>query len=89
MRLDTFLRNSGLVGRRPVAKRACDEGRVEINDRPAKAGAEVRVGDRITVRLGMSVSRHEVVALPPRPVAKARRGECVRLISTDKVDWET
>lgn len=89
MRLDLFLRNSGLVPRRPVAKRACDEGRVEINDRAAKPGAAVRVGDQVTLRLGMTVSRHEVLGLPPRPVPRAKRDECVRLISTDKVDWDT
>lgn len=49
MRLDKFLKTSRLVKRRTVAKEMCDAGRVSINYRPAKAGAEVKVGDIITI----------------------------------------
>ncbi len=88
MRLDLFLKSTGIIARRPVAKRACDEGLVEINGKPAKASAAVGDADVITVRIGMRVTQHEVLQVPQRPVPKAERDKYVRLISTEKVDFD-
>jgi ribosomal 50S subunit-recycling heat shock protein len=52
MRLDKFLKVSRLVKRRTLAKEVCDQGRVQVNGRPAKAGTNVSVGDRLTIRFG-------------------------------------
>lgn len=52
MRLDKYLKVSRLIKRRTVANEACDAGRVKINDKVAKAGAEVKVGDVITIGFG-------------------------------------
>ena len=52
MRLDKFLKVSRVIKRRTVANEACDAGRVKINDWPAKASAEVKVGDIIEVQFG-------------------------------------
>jgi ribosomal 50S subunit-recycling heat shock protein len=52
MRLDKYLKVTRLIKRRTVANDACDAGRVSINDRPAKASAEVKVGDKITINFG-------------------------------------
>ena len=52
MRLDKYLKVSRLIKRRTVANSACDAGRVMINDRPAKASADVKVGDVISVSFG-------------------------------------
>ena len=52
MRLDKFLKVSRVIKRRTVANEACDAGRVKINDRPAKASAEGKVGDIIEVQFG-------------------------------------
>lgn len=52
MRLDKYLKVSRLIKRRTVANEACDGGRVSINGRPAKASAEVKVGDEIVIRFG-------------------------------------
>lgn len=52
MRIDKFLKNSRLIKRRTVAKEACDKGLVKINDKVAKAGDEVKVGDTISLTLG-------------------------------------
>ena len=41
MRLDKYLKVSRLIKRRTVANEACDGGRVMINDRVARASAEV------------------------------------------------
>ncbi len=52
MRIDKFLKNSRLIKRRTVAKDACDQGRVSINDKIAKAGSEVEVGDIVHIEFG-------------------------------------
>lgn len=52
MRIDKFLKNSRLIKRRTVAKDACDQGRVSINGKTAKAGSEVEVGDVIHIEFG-------------------------------------
>ena len=41
MRLDKYLKISRLIKRRTVANEACDAGRVMINDKVAKASAEM------------------------------------------------
>ena len=45
MRLDKFLKVSRVIKRRPVANEACDNGRVSINGKIAKASTDVKVGD--------------------------------------------
>ncbi len=52
MRIDKFLKNSRLIKRRTIAKEACDSGKVTLNDRLAKAGTEVKVGDIIKLEFG-------------------------------------
>lgn len=61
MRLDKFLKVSRLIKRRTVANEACDAGRVLINDRPAKASANVKAGDVLTVRFGNKDVKVEVL----------------------------
>ncbi len=53
MRLDKFLKVSRLIKRRTVANEACDAGKIEINDRVAKASSTVKEGDVITLKMGM------------------------------------
>ena len=48
MRLDKYLKVSRLIKRRTVANEACDAGRVLLNDKVARASAEVKAGDVIT-----------------------------------------
>lgn len=52
MRLDKYLKVSRLIKRRTVANEACDNGRVMINDKVAKASSEVKVGDVIKISFG-------------------------------------
>jgi ribosomal 50S subunit-recycling heat shock protein len=52
MRIDKFLKVSRLIKRRTVAKEACDQSRITINGRPAKAGSGVDIGDIITIQFG-------------------------------------
>lgn len=52
MRLDKYLKVSRLIKRRTVANEACDAQRVSLNGKPAKASAEVKVGDIIEIQFG-------------------------------------
>lgn len=61
MRLDKYLKVSRLIKRRTVANEACDAGRVTINDKPAKASAEVKIGDIIEIGFGTKAVRVEVL----------------------------
>ena len=63
MRLDKYLKVSRLIKRRTVANEACDAGRVLINGNVAKAGTNVKVGDRITIQFGNKDVSVEVVAV--------------------------
>lgn len=63
MRLDKYLKVSRLIKRRTIANEACDAGRVTINERPAKASAEVKAGDIIAIRFGDKEVRVEVLAV--------------------------
>ncbi len=63
MRLDKYLKVSRLIKRRTVANEACDAGRVMINDRPAKASAEVKAGDIITIAFGNKDVKVEVLTV--------------------------
>ena len=60
MRLDKYLKVSRIIKRRTVAKEACDGGRVTINGKTAKAGAEVKEGDVMEIRFGNRVGRYEI-----------------------------
>lgn len=61
MRLDKFLKASRLIKRRTVANEACDAGRVLVNDRPAKASAQVKAGDVLEIQFGSKSVRVEVL----------------------------
>ena len=66
MRLDLFLKMSRLIKRRSLAKEICDAGCVQINGRIAKAGAEVKQGDVLTVDIRDHLLRARILRLPQR-----------------------
>ena len=61
MRLDKFLKVSRLIKRRTVANEACDNARVTVNGRPAKASYDVKVGDRLQIQFGQKTVCVEVL----------------------------
>ncbi len=63
MRVDKFLKNSRIIKRRQVAKEACENDRVKINDKIAKAGSEVEKGDIIEITFGKSILKVKVLDL--------------------------
>jgi ribosomal 50S subunit-recycling heat shock protein len=63
MRLDKYLKVSRIIKRRTVANEACDNGRVMINGKVARASAEVKVGDVIEIAFGTKSVKAEVLAI--------------------------
>lgn len=61
MRLDKFLKVSRLIKRRTVANEACDAGRVLVNDKPAKASVNIKIGDTIEIQFGTNSVKVEVL----------------------------
>lgn len=61
MRLDKYLKVSRLIKRRTVANEACDSERVMINNKIAKASANVKVGDIINIKFGNKEVNVEVL----------------------------
>lgn len=73
IRIDKFLKNSRIIKRRTVAKKACDQGKVLVNDKTAKPGDEVEIGDRITVNIANSSKDYEVLMLKDNVQKKGAR----------------
>ncbi len=61
MRLDKYLKVSRLIKRRTVAKDVCDGGKVKINQKIAKAGSTVTIGDIIEITFGQRKVQAEVL----------------------------
>lgn len=80
MRLDKYLKVSRLIKRRTVANEICSAGRVFLNGKAAKPGAEVAVGDRITLVFGTGETTVEVLSIQ-ETVRKNEAGELYRICS--------
>ncbi len=52
MRLDKYLKVARIIKRRTVANDACDNARVTVNGRPAKASYDVKPDDIIEITFG-------------------------------------
>lgn len=63
MRLDKYLKISRLIKRRTVANEACDAGRVLVNDKPARASYDVKVGDVLEIHMGERVLKARVLSV--------------------------
>ena len=60
MRLDKYMKVSRLIKRRSVANEACDNARVTVNGRDARASYQVKIGDVIEIAFGNRTLRVEV-----------------------------
>lgn len=73
VRMDTWLWAARFFKTRPLAKRACELGRILSNGQSAKAAREVRVGDKLRITNDGGDFQIEVLLLSevrgPAPVA--------------------
>lgn len=79
MRIDKYLKVSRLIKRRTLANEACDQERVKVNGRTAKAGTEIKAGDIIEIRFGNNLTRVEVTSTAEH-VGKAESREMYKIL---------
>ena len=82
MRLDKYLKVSRIIKRRTVANEACSGGRVTLNGKVAKPGAEVKVGDMMTIRFGDKLGKYEILSIA-EVVRKDSAADMYRIVSED------
>jgi ribosomal 50S subunit-recycling heat shock protein len=70
LRLDKFLKVSRVIKRRTLAKEVCDGGKIMVNGRVAKAGLEVKPGDRVDIQIGNRNLSFEIVEIKETVPAK-------------------
>ena len=82
MRLDKFLKVARIIKRRTVANEACDAGRIKVNDKVAKASAEVKQGDTIEIQFGTKSKEVKVEVLNvENTVRKEEAAQMYRILS--------
>ena len=70
MRLYKYLKVSRIIKRRTVANDACDNALVTVNDRPAKASYDVKVGDILTITFGSRTVKIRVLDVSEHALKK-------------------
>lgn len=83
MRLDKYLKVSRIIKRRTVANEACAGGRVTLNGKVAKPGAEVNIGDVMTIRFGNRYGQYEILSVA-ETVRKEGAADMYRILSEDE-----
>jgi ribosomal 50S subunit-recycling heat shock protein len=82
LRLDLYLKRSGLVKRRSLAATLCDNQYVNLNGRPAGPGKAVKVGDRLEIRYARKKVLVEVTEIP----GKGKRTECYKVLDEQVIE---
>ena len=82
MRLDKYLKVSRIIKRRTVANEACAGGRVTVNGKVAKPGADVKPGDVLTIRFGEHLGTYEVLSTA-ETIRKEQADQLYRVIEED------
>ncbi len=60
MRLDKYLKVSRIIKRRTIANEACDNGRVLVNGKTARASYDVKIGDILEISFGERLFKAKV-----------------------------
>ncbi len=82
MRLDKFLKVSRIIKRRVVANKACDNEKVLVNNKTAKASLNLKVGDVIEIRFGNKILKIEVLSLM-ETVGKKNAASMYKIVSEE------
>lgn len=80
MRLDVFLNTCCLVKHRSEAKRACDNGIVQVDGQIAKAGRALHAGQQVRIAFADRLLEFEVLDVPRGNVSKKDASMYYRVI---------
>jgi ribosomal 50S subunit-recycling heat shock protein len=87
MRLDLFLKASRLSGRRTLAQKLCDAGRVSINGNSAKSSHAVKAGDEIVIRRNHTLTTVRVLNVPTaRQTSRKEATGLYEILSEEMLD---
>ena len=81
MRLDNFISDVGIIKRRTIAKQLADGGHVKVNDRRAKPGQKVKVGDSIEITGKTHIKVRILKELAGRSVPKDAREDYFEILN--------
>jgi len=82
IRLDVFLKKTGLLKRRSLAQTFCEAGAVSVNGHPAKSGKLVRAGDRVQID---SWNRRLLLLVRALPGGGGKReGKCYEVLEEER-----
>jgi len=84
MRLDKFLKVSRLIRRRTEAKKACLAKCVRINERIAKAGDEIKIGDEIEINFANKILQAKVLDVPLKNIPADKASSLYEVIKEIK-----
>lgn len=88
MRLDLFLKVTRLIKRRPLAKEAAEAGCITRNGQTAKAGDDIKAGDRLVIDLANRHVELEVLAEPPKQLRKEDVDGYIRITAAHNPNTE-
>ncbi len=88
MRIDLLLNKLCLTKTRTIAKTACDKGLVSINDKTAKASAEIHAGDLVHFKLYGFDHEIRIERVPTGNVAKKDAAEYYTMLSRTEISPE-
>jgi len=86
VRVDLALKRLLLVKSRTEGKEACDVGAVRINGQPAKASAELRVGDRMSVAYAHRTLEIELLEEIGKNVSRAQAKTLYRVLCDEQTE---
>ncbi|MBA7475381.1 hypothetical protein ES707_10750 [subsurface metagenome] len=84
MRLDKFLKVSRLIKRRTEAKKACLAKCVRIDNRIAKAGDEIKIGDEIEINFANKILQVKILDAPLKNIPAEKASSLYEVIKEIK-----
>ena len=84
MRLDLFLKQSGLIKRRTVAKAMCDADKINRNGNVARAGDDIRRNDILRIDYGFKTTELEILEIPPPVLRRTERREFYQVLKEER-----
>ncbi len=86
MRLDLYLKRTGLVKRRSWAEELCETGAVIVNGRKGKKGKDVAPGDILDIKLRRRALKVKVIQLPEKNISKKKAAETFEVMEERKIN---
>ncbi|MBS3740591.1 MAG: RNA-binding protein [Candidatus Cloacimonetes bacterium] len=86
MRVDKLLDVLCIVKHRNIAKKACDNGFVKVNDQIAKPAKDVKTGDLVEVALYGFILKFEMTEIPSKHIKKSDAKNYYKLVVKNQVN---